>query len=107
MGNIRQMEGILLMPNNASSNVITCCSQDPVTNALQGTKVYAINYFYSCHKTPFLLIFLYLSYVYCHKQKVWMLAEKKQELQQDKVCFKPTAEQIALCQHGMVFTEIP
>lgn len=96
------------MPNNASSNVITCCSQDPVTNALQGTKVYGINYFYSCHKTPFLLIFLYLSYEHCHKQKkIWMLAKKNQELRQDKVCFKPTAEQIALGQHGMLFTEIP
>lgn len=65
------------MPNNASSNVITCCSQDPVTNALQGTKVYGINYFYSCHKTPFLLIFLYLSYEHCHKQKKNLDASKE------------------------------
>lgn len=55
------MEGILLMANNAPSNVITSCSQDAVTNALQGIKVYRINSFYSCHKTAFFIIFLYLS----------------------------------------------
>lgn len=46
------------MPDNATSPVITCCSQDPVTNALQGITVYGIDYFYCCRKGAFFLLLL-------------------------------------------------